>query len=174
MKSLALTALSLSLLAGCGSDGTPVVGPSPVPSVAPGANITATGGGALVVHPSINPVYAVALETPIRIMESAGGSADWNYARMTLFLGGVQIERSEMGANALQAAGFGRITQNTNRVYATVFRFNSEDFDRIDLELGFTDARDGRTFAVVVPFNSFTDVNLSFNPMSLMRSPRRL
>ena len=115
MKSLALSALALSLLSGCGSDGTPVVGPRPAPTPAPSASITATGGGVLVVHPSINLVYAVALETPIRITETAGGSADWSFARMSLYLRGVEIERSEMGANALQAAGFGRIPRTAVR-----------------------------------------------------------
>ncbi len=171
MKKLALSALALSLLCGCGGDGTPVVGPSPAPTPAPSASITATGGGVLVVHPSINPAYSVALATPIRITETAGGSADWNFARMSLYLRGVEIERSEMGADALQAAGFGRIPQNSNQVYRTIFRFNADDFDRIDLTLGFTDLKDGRQFTAIVPFGSFTDVDLSFNPLSRSRLP---
>ena len=171
MKKLALTALALSLLSGCGGDGPPVVGPSPVPPVTPSASITATGGGALVLHPSINLVYAVAMETPLRIIETAGGSADWNFARMSIYLRGVEIERSELGANALQAAGFGRIPQNSNQVYRTIFRFNADDFDRVDLTLGFTDLKDGRQISTVVPFNSFTDVNLSLNPLSRSTLP---
>lgn len=170
MKSLVSSALAVSLLAGCGG-GTPVVGPSPVPVLSPSASITAVGGGVLVVHPSLNPAYLVAMETPIRITESAGGSADWNFARMSLYLRGVEIERAEVGANALQAAGFGRIAPSSNRVYGTIFRFNSDDFDRIDLTLGFSDVRDGRQFTVVVPFGTFTDVNLSFNPLSRSSVP---
>jgi hypothetical protein len=170
MRNLAVAALALSLAA-CGSESNPPTGSSsPPPPAAPGANITATGGGSLVVHPSINLIYLVALETPIRIMESAGGSADWNFARMSLFMNGVELERSEMGSDALQAAGFGRISGNSNQVYRTIFRFNADDFDRIDITLGFTDRKDGRTFTVVVPLESFPDVNLSFNPLALPRS----
>lgn len=171
MKNLAWSALALSLLSGCGGDGPPVVGPNPVATPAPSASITATGGGALVIHPSINLIYLVAMETPIRITESAGGSADWNFARMSIYRGSVEIERAEMGASALAAAGFGRIPQNSNQVYRTIFRFNSDDFDRIDMTLGFTDVKDGRQFTATVPFGSFTDVNLSLNPLSRSTIP---
>jgi hypothetical protein len=171
MKKLALGALALSLLSGCGGDGTPVVGPSPVPTAAPSASITATGGGVLVVHPSINLVYLAAIEAPIRITETSGGSADWTFARMSLFRGGVEIERSEMGADALQVAGFGRIPRNSTQVYRTIFRFNADDFDRIDLTLGFTDLRDGRQFTAIVPIGSFTNVDLSVIPLSRSSLP---
>lgn len=171
MKKLALSALAVSLLAGCGGDAPPVVGPSTVAAPTPSASITATGGGALVIHPSINLIYVVAMETPIRITETAGGSADWSFARMSIYRGGVEIERAEMGAGALAAAGFGRIPPNSNQVYRTIFRFNADDFDRIDLTLGFSDLKDGRQFTVIVPFDSFTDVNLSFNPLSRSTLP---
>jgi hypothetical protein len=170
MKSLASSALALSLLSGCGGDGPPVVGPGSGPE-ARSANITATGGGVLVVHPSANTVYLVALSTPIRITETAGGSADWNFARLSLYLRGVEIERSEMGANELQAAGFGRIPGNSNQVYRTIFRFNADDFDRIDVTLGFTDLKDGRQFTAIVPSNSFPGVDLSFTPLSRSTLP---
>jgi hypothetical protein len=169
MKKLALGALALSLLAGCGSSPTEPPPPPPPPPT-PAANITATGGGNLVVHPSIDPTYAVALEAPIRIIESAGGSADWNYARLALFLRGSEIERAEIGAGTIEAAGYTRIGVNSNQVYRTIFRFNSDDFDRFDVTLGFTDRKDGRTFTVAVPAQSFPDVALSFTPMSRPRS----
>jgi hypothetical protein len=166
MKTLILGTMALTMLAGCGGEGPPVGGPDRLP-----ASVTATGGGVLVIHPSINPVYLVAMEAPIRVTESGGGTASWDFARMSIFLEGREIERSEMSAGALQAAGFARIAANTNQVYRTIFRFNAEDFDRIDITLGFTDASDGRSFTIDVPLGSFDDVDLSFTPLSLSRSP---
>jgi hypothetical protein len=162
-----LTAISLFLLlAGCGDKVTGPTPPPPPPPV-PSATITATGGGALVLHPSANPTFSIAMETPIRITETAGGSADWGFARMSIFLRGVEVERTELNANDIRAAGFGRIAASSNAVYNVIFRFNSDDFDRIDLTLGFSDVKDGRQFTVAVPFNSFTDVNIGLNPLSL-------
>jgi len=172
MKTRFMGALALSMLAACGGDGGPTGGstPPPPPPAAPAASITAVGGGNLVVHPSIDPVYAIALETPIRIIESAGGSADWNFARLSLFLRGAEIERAEIGAGTIESAGYTRIALNSNQVYRTIFRFNSEDFDRFDITLGFTDHKDGRAFTVSVPVQTFPDVGISFTPMALGRS----
>ena len=170
MKQLATGLLAFSVLTACGSDGPTNPPPPPPPPVVPAASISATGGGILVVHPSANPAYAVALETPIRIIESAGGSANWDFARMALFLNGREIERSEMGSGALGAAGYGSIPLNSNQVYRTVFRFNADDFDRIDITLGFTDRRDGRAFTVSVPLESFPDVGISFTELARSRS----
>ena len=122
-------------------------------------------------HPSLDRRFTFALATPIRITESGGGTADWGFARMSIFLRGREIERTELGANAINAAGFGRIAARSNEVYRIIFRMNSDDFDRIDITLGFSDRRDGRAFTVNVPFNSFTDVNVSLTPVSVGRSP---
>lgn len=169
MKKGTLGLLALSLLSACGGNSTPTAPPVTQPP-APSANVAATGAGVLVLHPSINPAFVIAMETPIRITETSGGSADWNFARMAIFLNGVEIERSELGANALQAAGFGRIGANSNRIYNVIFRFNSTDFDRIDFTLGFGDVKDGRQFTVFVPLNSFTDVDVNLTPLSLRYS----
>ena len=168
MKTRILGAVALSMLAACGSD--PVVPPPPPPPPVPAANITAAGAGTLVLHPSADSRFVIAMDTPIRITETAGGSADWNFARMSIFLRGVEIERTEIDANAIQAAGFGRIAVNSNAIYRAIFRFNSDDFDRIDITLGFTDVKDARVFTVAVPFNSFPDVNIGITPLSRGRS----
>ena len=165
MKKHLLGLLMASLLTACGSD-TPVL-PPPPPPPPPAANVTATGEGDLVLHPSLNPAFVVAMDTPIRITETAGGSANWNYARMSLRLNGVEVERAEVGAAALQSAGFGRIGARSSQVYNVLFRFNSSDFDAVDITLGFEDVRDGRSIVVPVPLGTFTDVTLDFSPRSL-------
>lgn len=166
MKKQIWAALAVALLSACGGEGPVTPSPPPPPPPVPSASITAVGEGNLVLHPSIDPAYAVALETPIRIIETAGGSADWNYARMSLLLGGNEIERSEIGASALRASGFESIAARSSRNYGVVFRFNSSDFDDIQITLGFGDAKDGRQFTAPVAM-SFDDVTLSFTPMSL-------
>jgi hypothetical protein len=164
-----------TLLAGCGSSGGSTASPSVVPlATAPAAAVTASGAGALVVHPSIDPRYMIALETPIRMTENGGGTADWGFARMSLFLHGVEIERSEMSATEIQAKGWGHMTANSSASHTVVFRFNADDFDGIVMTLGFTDARDGRAFNVDVSGSTFTDVGMSFTPMSLPHAPERM
>lgn len=149
---------------GCGgsspSSPTPVVVATPTP---PAAAITATGNGALVLHPSIVSAFAIAMETPIRIRETAGGAADWNFARLAFFRRGVEIERLEAGADTIRAAGASRIIGNSDAAYNLLFRFNSDDFDRIDITLGFTDVNTGRQFTTLVV--GFTDVNISLTPL---------
>jgi hypothetical protein len=148
------------VLGACGSDGvTPP--PPPPPPPPPNAVITATGAGALVLHPSASPAFSIAMETPIRIMETAGGSADWGFARMSIIRRGVEIERLELTANDIRAAGSGRIAANSNQVHTVVFRFNSDDFDDLTLTLGFSDVKDGRQFTVTVPGETFSDVTIS-------------
>jgi hypothetical protein len=166
---LAVTVIAVGLSA-CGGGGKVTTPPPPTPPPTPAATISATGGGSLIVHPSIDRRFAIAMETPIRISETAGGSADWGFARLQIFNRGVERERTELTATDIRAAGFGRIAASSNQVYKVVFRFNSDDFDRIDLTLGFSDVKDARQFTVSVPFNSFSDVALSLQPLSFERS----
>jgi len=165
-----LPAVVLLALAGCGGGGsspTPVV---PTPPPVPSASITATGSGALVLHPSAVRAFAVALETPIRITESSGGSADWGFARMSIYNRGREVERTELTANDIQRGGAGRIDAHSNQVRRVLFRFNTTDFDRIDITLGFSDVKDARQFTATVPFDSFTDVDVSVTPASVAHS----
>lgn len=67
----------------------------------------------------------------MRISETAGGAADWGFARLSFILKGAEIERLELNANDIRARGYGRIAANSNTVYTVIFRFNSDDFDRI-------------------------------------------
>ena len=101
----------------------------------------------------------------MRLTETAGGSADWNFARFQLYLAGKEVERNEIGSDAIRSAGFGRIGARSNQVVTALFRLNSDEFDRIDITLGFGDLKDSRQFTVAVPGVSFPDVNVSLSPM---------
>jgi hypothetical protein len=151
-------------LTACG--GGTVTDPPPVtPPPTPAATITAVGAGNLVLHPSMDPRFGFALETPMRLTETTGGSADWNFARFQLYLAGKEVERNEIGSDTIRSLGFGRIGARSNQVVTALFRLNSDDFDRIDITLGFGDLKDARQFTVTVPGSSFPDVNVSFVPM---------
>jgi len=173
MRKLAPLVLLLALPA-CGGGNSVTSPPPPPPPPPPPAAVTTTGAGSLVLHPSINPTYTFAMETPIRIAETAGGNADWGFARMSMSLNGKEVERAELSATDIRAAGFGRIAANSSSVYKVIFRFNADDFDRIDMTLGFSDAKDGRQFTATVAGTTFTDVTLSLTPLSLKHSAKPL
>ena len=130
-----LASVVLLALAGCGGGSTSPTPVVPTPPPVPSASITATGSGSLVLHPSAVRAFAVALETPIRITESSGGSADWGFARMSIYNRGREIERTELTANDIQRGGAGRIEARSNQVRRVLFRFNTTDFDRIEITL---------------------------------------
>lgn len=156
-------------LAACGGGGSPTA-PVVTQPPRPAATITGVGAGSVVLHPSLNRTYAVALQTPIRLTETSGGSASWDFARMSIVNNGVEVERTELGATDISAAGFSTIAANTNQVYNTIFRFNSNTFNAINITLGFTDKRDGRQFQVSVPFGSFSGVQASLTPLAVEHS----
>ena len=164
---MAGAAAALSMIVACGGSSSGPSQPTPTPTPQPAATITAVGEGALVIHPSVDINLTFALETPIRITETAGGTADWNFARIAFFMAGVELERYELGSNDIRAAGFSRIAARSNQLYSVIFRFNSLNFDRVDITLGFGDIKDGRLFNVDVPFGSFSDVNISPTPLSV-------
>jgi hypothetical protein len=160
-------ALLAGVLAACGGSSPSNSTPQPTPTPVPAVTITAIGEGVLTVHPSSDSRFGAALETPIRVTETTGGTASWNFARISFFLSGREIERNELGANDIATAGYSRISARSNTLYRVIFRTNSGDFDRVDITLGFSDLMDGRQFTVAVPFSSFSDVNVSFTPMSV-------
>ena len=76
-------------------------------------------------HPSLDTRFGFALETPIRITETTGGTADWNFARISIFLQGREIERYELGSDVIRSAGYNRVAANSNQVVNVLFRQNS-------------------------------------------------
>ena len=165
-----VAAILAVVLPACGTQTpTPVTSPTPPPP--PAAVITGTGAGSLVLHPSLDTRFAIAMETPIRLSETAGGSADWGFARMQFFRRGTEVERVELTAtDIVKALGTNRISASSNKVYNVLFRFNSSDFDVLTLALGFSDVKDARQFTVTVDGNTFSGVNIGLDPMSLEHS----
>jgi hypothetical protein len=164
---MAVAALAVIALGSCGGGGggsptTPTVTVPPTPAV----TITARGEGNLVVHPSLDSRLFFALETPIRITETAGGTADWNFARIQLFKKGVENERYELGADVIERAGYKKVTARANQLYSVAFRFNDENFDDVAITLGFSDLKDGRQFTVAVE-DAWSDVAISLTPLSV-------
>lgn len=153
----------LVVLAACGGGSGTNPNPVPTPTPVPTVTITATGEGALVLHPSASATYGFTLETPVRIQETTGGTADWNFARFSVLKGGTEIERGELGSDIIRAAGYSRITARSSTLYTIYFRFNSDTFDTLQVTLGFGDLKDSRQFTVIVAPN-WTGVNLNLTP----------
>ena len=156
---------SLGMLVACGNN-------SPTTPVVPAAAITAVGGGALTIHPSVDARFCCALETPIHITETAGGTATWNYARISIFKNGVEIERFEVGADTLHTLGFSSIAARSDQTRTVYFRINSQDFEDLTITLGFSDNKDGRAFTTNVAGETFSDVLISLTPASVGGSTR--
>ena len=53
------------------------------------------------------------------------------------------------------------ITPSQDSGYRLIFRLNSNNFDRVDIPLGFSDVASARQFPAEVPFSSFAGVDLS-------------
>jgi hypothetical protein len=138
---------------------------APTPAV-PAANVSGIGEGSLVLHPSADTRFAAALETPVRVRENSGGSATWQFARMSILLNGVERERNELSRDQIVSAGFGSITANQSQVIRMIFRLNSTNFNAITITLGMVDNKDNRNFNVDVPFSSFSNVTQSSVPTS--------
>jgi hypothetical protein len=88
-------------------------------------------------HPGLGPRFFLALETPIRITETGGGSADWNFARIQLLRNGTENERHELGADVIERAGYKKITARSNNVYTLVFRTTTGTSTTVRITLGF-------------------------------------
>ena len=93
-----MAAVTAASLAGCGDSGTTTpttttTAPPPTPS----AQIEVHGNGNIILHPSANPTFSLAVEFPLRIQETAGGTAIWNFFRVSYLLRGAEIERYDNG-----------------------------------------------------------------------------
>ena len=146
-------------LAGCGSD-NPVTPPPPTTPPGPtAASISVTQGSQAQICRSPTPGFNYRLRMPLRIVESAGLGANINFARLTLFLRGVEVERREIGsAQIIAGVGTNRLNPNSTQNVVTTFDFNNDTFDTERFELGFTDDR-GNSSTIVVPITNVIGLN---------------
>jgi hypothetical protein len=162
-----LLAVAVLALPACGGGG----GSSPTPvttlPAAPAATLETTGNGLIEVHPSAVRTHSVAVIFPFRIRETAGGTATWNFVRVSYIRRGVEVERAERGADDIRAAGFADITARQDVTVRVTTRTNAPDWDTATITLGFSDKKDGRQFTTNVPFNSFSGVVPNLTPASL-------
>ena len=157
---LAVSCLMFSACGGGSSSPTPVTTLPPTPN----ATIETVGAGRIEVHPSAVSSHAVAVVFPISIRETAGGSANWNFMRVSYLLEGREIERAERTATEISATGASNIGPRASVTQNVTLRSNSNDWDDVTITLGFSDKKDGRQFTTNVPFNSFSGVILDFSP----------
>ncbi len=160
---VAVAAAVVSLVAcGGGGSSSPTSPATPAPTPTPNAAVTASGSGYLVIHPSQYSTWLYTFELPVRIRETSGGKAKWNYARLQLFWRGTQVERAEIGADILAAPpDVTNILPSSDMNIKLYFHLNNTQFDDIRLTLNFTDVNSLRDLTVEVPLSSFTGVNVS-------------
>lgn len=140
-RRLAVVAV-VTLMVGCGggsSPTAPVVTQPPAPSQA-SITVTQTGNSFLCISPLANTAFR--LQFTVTIRESAGLGANINFVRVSFFRGAVEIERQEIGANAIVAGlGSNRIAASASRNVSMRFDYNADNFDRVQLLFDFTDDR---------------------------------
>lgn len=164
-----LTSIAVAaLLAACGDGGpTTRTTTTTAPPPAAAAVIEISGNGDIRVQPSLDTRYGAAIVFPVRIQETGGGTAIWNFFRVSYFQNGAEIERFEQGADAIAAAGYRDIAARANMTVNVVTRVNSTDWDDVRLTLGFIDNRDGRMFDGSLTLDAFDGVVLDLTPTLL-------
>ena len=156
------------LLFGCGDGGgkTPTRSTPPPPPI-PSAVIQATGIGTITVHPSRDRRFCCATKFPIRIRETGGGTATWNYFRVAYFQRGRELERYEVVSDDLLQSGVRDIAANSDDRISVTTRSNSTSFDAIQILLGFSDKKDGRELEVMLNLGGFDGVRVDLTPAVL-------
>jgi hypothetical protein len=139
---IALAGLLAVPIAACGGGGggggTPA--PNPVPQVTQ-ARITVTCSPYTL---ALSPLAAFnfRITIPCTVSESAGLGANMNFVRLRLTVGGVEIERQEIGANTIiSQTGSNRLNASQSRTNNYIFDFNSAAATGGILEFNFTDDR---------------------------------
>jgi hypothetical protein len=139
---VALAGLLAIPIAACG--GSSSGGGTTTPSTPAGptqARITVTCSPyTLTLSPLVGFNYRISV--PCTITESAGLGANMNFIRLRLTIGGAEVERQEIGANAIIAqTGSNRLGANATRTNTYIFDFNNGNATGAILDFNFTDDR---------------------------------
>jgi hypothetical protein len=139
---IALAGLLVVPFAACGGGGGggTTTGPSQ-PTGPSRANITVTCGSySLSLSPLAGFNYRISF--PCTITEAAGLGANLNFVRASFTLGGVEIERQEIGSNVIIAVnGSNRLPASGRLQGNFIFDFNAGNATGGRLEFNFTDDR---------------------------------
>ncbi len=133
-----LLGLAMTGLPACGGGGTST--PTPVGPSQANIVVTQTSQAQVCLSPLAS--FNLRLAIPIRITESAGLGANFNFVRLQLLRGGVEIERQEIGASSITAGlGTNRVAANATINAPLRMDFNTSNFDNFNLLFNFTDDR---------------------------------
>jgi len=142
-KVLALLA-ALAALVACGGEGSPTAPTDPGPvaddPTAPKARLSVTYGLDTISGPSLDPSYSQYIHFTSVVTESAGVGANLNYVRGEFYRSGVLVERYEMSASELLAAGGNRIDPMSTTYLSVTLRRNGPS-DLVRTTFQFTDDR---------------------------------
>lgn len=129
------------LAAACG--GSSPSAPSTPPNTLPArSSITVAQNGTALLGISPSALHDFRLRVPFRVTESGGLGARMNFIRLQLFRGGIEIERSELGAVQIeQGLGSNVIRASQTTTFSANFDFNSSTFDFFRMTFSFTDDR---------------------------------
>ena len=164
-----LSVATVLLLFGCGDGGSnsPTRSTPPPPPPVPSAAIQVTASGTITVHPSRDRRFCCATKFPIRIRETGGGTATWNFLRVAYFQRGRELERYEIVSDDLLQSGVRDIAANSDDRISVTTRSNSTSFDDVQILLGFSDKKDGRVLEVRLNLRGFDGVRVDLTPAFL-------
>ena len=109
------------------------------------------------------------MKYPIRVRETGGGTATWNFFRVTYFKNSRQVERYELTANDIRSAGYSDIVAHSDKIISITARTNvrADDFDDFQLLAGFTDKKDGAVQQKEIRLSGFDGVRVDRTPALL-------
>lgn len=123
-RRLACTSIALSLLVGCGGGGGSTPTNNNQATFTKGLiTVDQTAVGVIGLSPRPDKVLRISVPVSVRALNDI--PCDLDYARMQIYVGGVEIERSEMSANdIIRQAGSNHVAQGNPLAFTIYFDFS--------------------------------------------------